>query len=207
MKSMIVLVTLLVLSMATALDSCMTHDETHVTDEGADSTDTIDCPSFNVVAPLDLQAYLGTWYEYSRYEARFEKDARCVKVTYTDESTEEKAQIGVLNESIKEGRDTYSVTTGEAVFAEPDNPDLPAKLIVNFDVPMIPKYDFNNYNVVYTDYTSLSIVYACSSRGEFLYVLTRERIPDETLTELAYQKVRDSNLDATRLIKTNQENC
>jgi len=188
--------------MATALASCSAQFTTYGS-----------CPNFHVVAPFDLQRYLGTWYEYARYDTSFQKDARCVSAEYSDESSEEGPQIGVINKSIKEGRDTYSNSTGEAVFSEPDNPSLPAKLIVNFDrQPWYTRFTRTNYNVVYTDYSNMAVVYACNSRfifwkREFLFILTRERFPDTSFIELAYQKCRENGIDTTRLTVTDQEIC
>jgi len=211
------LVTLLLVSMTTASESCSTRvDSTDEKCPGQVDTKPDEklpdgsCPDFKVVAPLDLQRYLGTWYEYARYDAAFQKDARCVTATYSDNTNYDDGEprIGVLNKSIKDGRDTFSTSTGEAVFSNPNDPNLPARLIVNFDgQPESDKYVSDNYNVVYTDYDSLAVVYACSSRGEYLYILTRTKEPYQALVDLAYLKIQDSNIDTTRLIVTDQDNC
>jgi len=171
------------------------------------------CPNFNVILNFNQQRYLGRWYEYSKYETSFQKDAKCCTADYSDESIGELVQIGVVNRSIKKGAVTYSNATGEAVLGEPENPTKPGKLIVNFDSqPSFTRATRTNYNIVYTDYDSFAVVYACSSRffffkREFLWILTREKIPSPNLIDLAYMKIQEAQIDISRLIKTVQEDC
>jgi len=171
------------------------------------------CPRFNVVKNFDIHKYLGTWYEYSNYFARFQAFGDCVKAEYSDETQPDGTpQIGVINQSVSQLTGNSSAATGEAVLAEPNNPEKPAKLIVNFDrQPVFTRSTTANYNVIDTDYKSYSIVYTCkeeqSVKKELLWILTRERNPPQKLIRRAEYIIRGRGLDTSRLLKITQVGC
>ena len=55
----------------------------------------------SVVNTLDLNRYLGDWYEIARFDHRFERGMEQTKATYT---LREDGKIDVLNTGIKDGK-------------------------------------------------------------------------------------------------------
>ena len=77
------------------------------------------------VRNLDIQRYLGTWYEIGRYQHSFEKDLVGVTATYT---LRENGKIEVLNQGYyKELDGKLKVANGKAKLT-----NQPGKLRVSF---------------------------------------------------------------------------
>jgi len=172
------------------------------------------CPTFNVQKNFDVAKYMGRWFEYSKYVNDFQKDATCSSADYTDITKSGGAVvIDVLNRQ-KEPTKGLVKATGNATLGDPDNAEKPAKLVVNFfgARPTDKISTTTNYNVIETDYTSYSIVYFCrqvssSEKSEFLWILTRQRVPAMTITNAAVKKIQDEGIDTTRLTKQVQTDC
>jgi len=179
------------------------------------------CPNFKVKKQFDPQMYLGRWYEYSKYDTQFERGSNCITADYSDiTKTGGPVTIGVLNRRNDPTKGLVNAT-GEATLVEPNNPDKPAKLFVTFNGVKfsVPEGRDNiglsvmpNYNVVDTDYTSYTIVYACrmtdtNTRSEFLWILTRERNPPQALVNDVINIIRNESIDTNRLEMTAQTGC
>ena len=81
-----------------------------------------------VVKELDLQKYLGTWYELARYNHRFERGLVGVSANY---SIREDGKIKVLNSGYKNSLDgKFKQATGKAFIPDPEME--PSKLKVSF---------------------------------------------------------------------------
>jgi len=170
------------------------------------------CPDFPVVTNFDVPKYTGRWFEYSRYFAIFELFGKCAVADYTDLSPPEGApKIGVLNRGVNYITSVSREAIGDAVLADPDDPEGSARLIVNFD-SQSTRSTTANYNVVDTDYESYSVVYYCSSvlyflKAEILWILTRDQFPDDTMIDAVKDKIVKAGIDTSRLGKTDQDTC
>ncbi len=81
-----------------------------------------------VVKELDIQKYLGTWYEIARYDHRFERGLVGVTAKY---SMRDDGKIKVVNSGYKDSLDgKFSQAVGKAKIPDPVND--PAKLKVSF---------------------------------------------------------------------------
>lgn len=76
---------------------------------------------------FQVAAYLGTWYEVSRYEAQNQTDFDCVMARYTANLD---GSVEVRNSGYFRGQNIEFV--GRATVAFPDQVPLPAKLLVTF---------------------------------------------------------------------------
>jgi len=91
--------------------------------------------SLEVVSRVDINRYMGTWYEIARYPNRFQKDCLSSKATY---SLREDGKIDVLNQCIqKEHPERTKEARGKAWVVDPISN---AKLKVSFFWPFRGDY-------------------------------------------------------------------
>ena len=127
------------------------------------------------VASVDLDRYLGRWYEIARFPNRFEDG--CVDVTATY-SREKSGDIKVLNACVKpDGRD---VAEGRAKVVDPETN---ARLKVSFFGPFYAPYWVLH---VAPDY-SLALV--GEPEGRYLWILAREPAIPEDVKEDALARL------------------
>ncbi len=125
------------------------------------------------VKMVDLNQYLGLWYEWARYENRFEKGQEAVTAHY---ALLDDGHIEVINRSHKcsvTGPETEA--HGKAKIVEGSNN---AKLKVSFFGPF---YVGDYWVMDHADDYSWSIVGEPS--GRFLWILTRVSVPSQETIE------------------------
>lgn len=142
--------------------------------------------------PVELTAYLGTWYEYGRYEAPFQKGCEGVTAEYSLRETSGDSKIRVVNSCYQDGLDgEFKQSTGRAKVVEGSDG---AKLKVSFFGPF-----FGDYWVLDRGEPDAEGQYAWSIVGEpsgrYLWMLTREARPDAETRELLEQRVRELGYD------------
>ena len=149
----------------------------------------------SVVKKLDLQKYLGTWYEIARYDHRFERDLVGVTANY---SMRPDGKIKVVNSGYKNTLDgEYSEAIGKAKIPDPENE--PAKLKVSF------------FWIFYGDYYVLELdkdyqwAVIGSSTDKYLWILSRTpQMAPEIYTDLL-KRIADRGYDTSALIKVKQK--
>ncbi|KAK6182877.1 hypothetical protein SNE40_010462 [Patella caerulea] len=158
------------------------------------------CPDAKPLAHLDLNRYLGKWYELYKMPNLFEGGQTCVTANY---SVKANGHIKVYN---------HGFTNGEAVWAEGDAflPDTtkPSQLTVKFTAnsPYAP------YWVLDTDYDNYSAVFSCESLGglahvEFAWILTRNNTISDSLKQKIFKIFEKNGIGTTDIKKTVQDNC
>ncbi|XP_017107990.1 apolipoprotein D [Drosophila bipectinata] len=159
------------------------------------------CPDVKVMDTFDLEAYMGVWYEYSKYPFAFEIGKKCIYANYgiVDNST-----VSVVNAAINRFTGSPSNVTGTAKVI------APAQLAVAF----YPNQQLTraNYLVLGTDYESYSVVYSCSSvttlaNFKVVWILTRQRQPSTETIEAAKKILDDNSISQAFLIDTIQTKC
>lgn len=139
--------------------------------------------------PVALPAYLGTWYEYGRYEAPFQKGCEGVTAEY---SLREDDKIKVVN-SCYEGAlgGEFKQSTGKAKVVEGSEG---AKLKVSFFGPF-----YGDYWVLDRGEQGADGLYDWSIVGEpsgrYLWMLTREAQPDAATRALLERRVKELGYD------------
>ena len=149
----------------------------------------------SVVKELDLQEYLGTWYEIARYDHRFERDLVGVTANY---SMRPDGKIKVVNSGYKNTlAGEYSEAIGKAKIPDPENE--PAKLKVSF------------FWIFYGDYYVLELdkdyqwAVIGSSTDKYLWILSRTpQMAPEIYTDLL-KRIADRGYDTSALIKVKQK--
>lgn len=138
---------------------------------------------------VELERYLGKWYEIARYENRFEKECEAVTAEY---AKRENGLIQVINTCRKGAPNgVKEVADGKAkIVAESKG----AKLKVSFFGPFF----FGDYWVLdrAEDY-SWAIVGEPS--GQYLWILTRDPIPAEKIRSALVERAKDLGYDTSLL--------
>lgn len=87
------------------------------------------CSSPAVVQDFDVEAYLGLWYEVSRYEQTFQRNGECVTAEY---SLNDDGSVRVQNRMLVPPSGQFDEDIGRAVLSFPQEDPLQAKLNVSF---------------------------------------------------------------------------
>jgi lipocalin len=147
----------------------------------------------SVIQELDINNYLGTWYEIARFPNKFEKDLVGVTATY---SLNDDGKIKVINKGYQK---TLNGTPSEAIGkAKIPDPNQPGKLKVSF------------FWIFYADYFILELdnnyLYALigSSSSKYLWILCRTPQMESSVYEMLLEKAKKRGYDLTKLERVPQ---
>lgn len=144
-------------------------------------------------APIELERYLGTWYELARFDNFFERGCAGVSATYTKRPD---GDVRVENRCVKETLDgKRSSVEGKAWVPDPSEP---GKLKVQFFWPFSGPYWVLE---VATDYSWALIGHPKKSS---CWVFSRTPAVAPALYEQLVEKLRARGYDTTKLLKTPQ---
>jgi len=145
----------------------------------------------STVKELNIQRYLGTWYEIARFDHRFERGLVGVTATY---SMRDDGKIKVLNQGYKNSLDgELSAAEGKAKLT-----DQPGKLKVSF------------FWIFYGDYLVMELdenyqwVLIGSSSDKYLWILSRTPKLDDNVKNLILHKAEKRGYDTSKLIWVEQ---
>ena len=142
------------------------------------------------VDTVDLNKYLGKWYEIGRYPAPFQKDCYSSTATYT---LNRDGSITVLNECRKGGVDgKYKSVKGKAYVVDKKTN---AKLKVSFFWPF-----YGKYWIIDLDKDYRYAVVSEPSR-KYLWILSRTPKLDSILEEEVYNRLKINGYDTSKIIK------
>jgi apolipoprotein D and lipocalin family protein len=139
---------------------------------------------------VDLQRYLGTWYDVASFPQRFQKGCTCTTAEY---SLNKDGSIAVVNRCIKDGKE--KIATAKAKVRDKKSN---AKLSVQFFWPFKGKY----WIIDLADDYSYAVV-GHPSR-DYLWILSRSpQLPSATY-EGILSRLKAQGYDLSRLRKTEQ---
>jgi lipocalin len=145
------------------------------------------------VKELDLNRYLGKWYEIARFPHSFEKNLVGVTATY---SLRDDGKIKVLNQGYKNTLDgELSVAEGKAKIP---NKLEPAKLKVSFFWIF-----YGDYNVLELD-ENYQYVMIGSSTDKYFWILSRTPQMAPEVYEMLLEKARKRGYNLDKLEKVQQ---
>jgi len=148
-----------------------------------------------VVKELNLQQYLGTWYEIARFDHSFERGLVGVTANY---SMRNDGKIKVVNSGYKNSLDgELSEAVGKAKIPNPETD--PAKLKVSFFWIF-----YGEYNVLELDDDYQWAVIG-SSTDKYLWILSRTPQMDEVVYTNLLERIERRGYDVDRLIKVEQK--
>lgn len=146
----------------------------------------------STVSKLDIQRYLGTWYEIARFDHSFERGLVGVTATY---SLKDNGGILVINQGYKttfDGR--LSIAEGKAKFT-----DNPGALKVSF------------FWIFYADYFILELgenydwVLVGSKSDNYLWILSRTPQLADDIKNSIIKKAESRGYDTSKLIWVEQK--
>jgi len=146
----------------------------------------------NTVKNVELNKYLGTWYEIARYEHRFEKDCKNVTATY---NLKKENEIEVINQCTNINTNEKKKATGVA-FAKDETF---SKLRVSFFRPF-----YGDYWILILDENYKYAVVGAPSR-EYLWILAREKTISDEIKKSILEKLPTLGFPTNKLIWTIQE--
>lgn len=143
----------------------------------------------SVSGELDLNRYLGDWYEIARFDHSFERGLSFCKANY---SLREDGKVAVLNTGMKSGKP--SEANGKAKLT--DNPRV---LRVSFFGPF-----YGDYRILMLD-EDYQWVLVGGGSDKFLWILAREpKLSDEVREQILAEAIR-RGYDVNKLIWAEQE--
>lgn len=152
-------------------------------------------PPLDVVDNVDVQRYLGKWYEIALLPNRFEEGCNCTTAEY---SLIDSTTIRVINTCRQDSANgEIDQVKGKAFVVEGSNN---AKLRVQFFWPFRGDYwiiDIDKENYKYA-------VVGAPSR-KYLWVLSRTPKMDETLLNSLLEKCKTKGFDISKVVRANQE--
>ena len=143
----------------------------------------------STVKTVDLNRYLGYWYEIARFDHPFERGMEYAMAHYT---LRDDGKIDVLNTGIKDGR--AKDAKGIAKTA-----DLPGLLRVSFFGPF-----FGDYRIMLLD-ENYQYVLVGGNNDKFLWILSRTPQLDDATRALILAEADSRGYDTSKLIWVKQK--
>lgn len=152
--------------------------------------------SLKVVNQVELDKYLGTWYEFARLDVSFERGMINTQASYTllEADSEGRTQIQVINSGEKNGK--AKKAEGKAVIPLKEEP---ARLMVSFFGPF-----YGDYNIIALDTEHYQWALIAGGSTKYLWILTREKSLDPIILEALKTKAKAYGFDTDKLIYPQQ---
>jgi len=146
--------------------------------------------TMKTVDKVDLERYMGTWYEIARFPHSFEKGLVGVTATY---KLKKSGKVEVINQGFK---DSLSGKMRRAKgFAKVPNPNTSGRLMVYFFWPFGGEYLILDLDENY------QYVLVGSSSKNYLWILCRSPKMDEEIFTTLVGKAKSLDFDTSKLIK------
>lgn len=146
------------------------------------------------VKNVDINRYLGKWYEIARFPHSFEKDLVGVTATYT---LRKDGKIDVLNQGFRNTLDgPLSQARGKAKIPDPDTP---GRLKVSFFL-----FFYADYFILELDEENYQYVLVGSSSDKYLWILSRTPVMPPEIYQMLVSKAGDRGYDTGKLITVKQ---
>jgi apolipoprotein D and lipocalin family protein len=146
--------------------------------------------TLETVAYVDINKYMGKWYEIASFPQRFQKGCSCSEANY---SLNKNGTVKVVNKCIKNGK--LSEATAKAKVKDKKTN---AKLSVQFFWPFTGKY----WIIDLADDYSYAVI--GHPNRKYLWILSRDKnMPDATYEKIV-ARCKEKGFDVSQLKKTFQ---
>jgi apolipoprotein D and lipocalin family protein len=141
------------------------------------------------VTGLDLNRYLGHWYEIARLDHSFERGLSNVTATYR---LRRDGGIEVVNRGYDEGKGRWREARGRAY---PVGDPSVGRLKVSFFGPF-----YGGYNILALDRESYGYALVCGPNRDYLWILARSRTLSPATLQPLIAQARQLGFDTDQLI-------
>lgn len=153
------------------------------------------------VDELDVDKYLGTWFEIAKFPLRFQRGCTCTTATYEPEDDGDLAVINRCREDSPAG--DLRMVRGRAWRPAPEA--APGKLKVSFFWPFSSNYWVIKRGAPAEGRYPWAVV--SDEEGSTLWILSRTPALDEELYRSLLAELSAEGFDLTKLEETRQEGC
>lgn len=143
----------------------------------------------STVKAVDLNRYLGSWYEIAKYDHVFERGLDYAMANYT---LREDGKIDVLNTGIKDGRAKDAKGIAKTT-------NIPGLLKVSFFGPF-----YSDYRIMMLD-ADYQYVLVGGSNDKYLWILSRTPKLDDATKTLILAEANRRGYDTSKLIWVKQQ--
>ena len=143
----------------------------------------------STVKAVDLNRYLGSWYEIAKYDHVFERGLDYAMANYT---LRDDGKIDVLNTGIKDGRAKDAKGIAKTT-------NIPGLLKVSFFGPF-----YSDYRIMMLD-TNYQYVLVGGSNDKYLWILSRTPQLDDATKTLILAEANRRGYDTSKLIWVKQQ--
>lgn len=143
----------------------------------------------STVKAVDLNRYLGSWYEIAKYDHVFERGLDYAMANYT---LREDGKIDVLNTGIKDGRAKDAKGIAKTT-------NIPGLLKVSFFGPF-----YSDYRIMMLD-ADYQYVLVGGSNDKYLWILSRKPQLDDATKTLILAEADKRGYDTSKLIWVKQQ--
>ncbi len=148
----------------------------------------------STVKNLDINHYIGKWYEIARYPHSFEKNLVGVTATYKFRND---GKIDVINQGYKDSLDGKLKTAKGKAYI-PDKND-PGKLKVAFFL-----FFYADYYVMEFDSSDYQWALIGSSSDKYLWILSRTPQLDPEIYKMLVDRAKERGYDVSKLMRVPQ---
>ena len=158
-----------------------------------------DSPPLKPIAALDVQRYMGTWYEIARYPNRFER--KCVKDTTANYSLRPDARLAVLNSCKQQDGSLMQASAVARQTGAENSPTL--------EVRFAPAW-LSFLPIVWADYWVIDIdkdyqmAAVSEPRREYLWILSRTPKVDQHVYAELLTRLAAKGFDLNKLVLSQQ---
>lgn len=145
------------------------------------------------ISQLDIQRYLGTWYEIARFDHRFERGLECVTARY---SLREDGQLNVINRGRKTQNGNWKEAEGKA---SPLTTPATGQLKVSFFGPF-----YSGYNILALD-DDYRYALVAGPNHRYLWILSRTPTLDDAHYTALLKVAQAQGFDTSALMKIPQD--
>lgn len=152
------------------------------------------------IASLDVQRYMGTWYEIAKYPNRFQK--KCVAETKAEYRLQAGGTVQVFNRCRRENGDTDEAIGEARQIGASTSPKLNVRFAPSW-LSWIP-FVWGDYWVVDLD-ERYQLVAVSEPKREYLWVLSRTPTVEPGVYAALLVRLKAQGFDLNRLVFTKQQ--
>lgn len=146
---------------------------------------------------VDINKYMGTWYEYARIPNRFQN--KCKGNVTADYTLLPDGNVRVINKCLENNGKTDEANGVAKIVDNKTNSQLKVSFFSIFGIHLF----WGNYWVLYID-NDYSVAVVGEPSRKYGWILSKETNPDEKIINEAYEALRENGYSKDKFIKTGQ---